>query len=478
MNFKIPWWLVIYALLRSKLTEYHRRGLIAIYFTSYLASFARVLSWAIVAALVYRYQSGDELAVLMLIRGTTALFLILPVAIAPVLLHRLTRPSPVLPEKTRSDSSNQYLEYQTNLALPHNESLFLTTSLSVGIYSICAGAIAFVYFSNIGWFHQIIPHLLQDAKVVATCMCFGMILRGLSEPFSARLQADRKQTWDNYACIFSEILFVILFIRHAKENAIQSAAYYFLISSLSLYLYRFILVILFKFRYFNRIHYQIDFSVLSGILVSAMWVVVSQFADWLYAPFNQILMDRFLDSTLIADYTPAIQIDGALLLLIAGISISLFPLSAMRYHDKKWKELRKSYLRGTLVSLLILGVGAAIICLCSKWLFVRWFGEAMQTAQAILPFVLIHTVIGGTASIARSVLFGMGRMKPYAISAIVGGAVNAILATLVVILKPEWGLMGIIGATIITVILRCGLWLPWYTLRAIRQEEAHSGLAR
>ena len=37
----------------------------------------------------------------------------------------------------------------------------------------------------------------------------------------------------------------------------------------------------------------------------------------------------------------------------------------------------------------------------------------MRPTQAILPLVLIHTVIGGSAAVGRSILQGMGRVKAF-----------------------------------------------------------------
>jgi hypothetical protein len=60
----------------------------------------------------------------------------------------------------------------------------------------------------------------------------------------------------------------------------------------------------------------------------------------------------------------------------------------------------------------------------------------------------------------------MGRFKAYALSAIIGGVANVVLA-MVFLSTTSLGLRGIIYATIITVVARCLIWMPVYTLWSI-----------
>lgn len=81
--------------------------------------------------------------------------------------------------------------------------------------------------------------------------------------------------------------------------------------------------------------------------------------------------------------------------------------------------------------------------------------------------VLIHTVIGGTAGVGRAVLLGMGRFRAYTVSALLGGIANVALAILFVLVFG-WGVRGIVFATVISVTVRCAIWMPWYILRGLR----------
>ena len=79
----------------------------------------------------------------------------------------------------------------------------------------------------------------------------------------------------------------------------------------------------------------------------------------------------------------------------------------------------------------------------------------MRPTQAILPLVLIHTVIGGSAAVGRSILLGMGRVKAFTAAALIAGVMNAVLSY---VFKGSfgWGLKGIVLGTR-GVFRRCGL---------------------
>ena len=207
------------------------------------------------------------------------------------------------------------------------------------------------------------------------------------------------------------------------------------------------------------------------LIASGSLVLLSQLADWLYAPFNQIVISRTIGTDHIATYAPAIQIDAALLLIVSGLAAVLLPKSVIAYANRDFARIKAYYVRGTLFSLLALVACAFAVAATDDYIFKLWFDDPMPLTQAILPLVLLHTVIGGTAAIGRSVLFGIGRIKAYTIAAVAGGVANVILAIAFVTLT-DLGLKGIVLATVITVTMRCAIWMPWYTLRALRDDES------
>lgn len=88
----------------------------------------------------------------------------------------------------------------------------------------------------------------------------------------------------------------------------------------------------------------------------------------------------------------------------------------------------------------------------------------------LLPLLLVHTVIGGASGVGRAVLLGMGRVRVFMKSSLIAGSANVVLgATLAG--PVGWGLKGIVLATIIVVVARCAIWMPWYVLKMTNDEN-------
>jgi len=92
----------------------------------------------------------------------------------------------------------------------------------------------------------------------------------------------------------------------------------------------------------------------------------------------------------------------------------------------------------------------------------------MPATRQILPLVLIHTTIGGSAMVGRSVLLAAGKFTPFAISVLLAGAINVIFS-FIFVKYFQLGLAGIIYGTIIAVVSRCLLWMPWYVMKSLRE---------
>lgn len=436
--------------------------------SSYAASIARVVSWMIVAAVVYRGYGASELAILMLLRGTVGLLSYANLGLMPTLVHLLSRPLPAEPIQTQQ-TALEYARGETEAQRLAPNRIFATAFVLMLFAGIVAFGCATLYANNIESVHRITSHRAGlNLRWVALFMAGGVILRTVSDVFGARLHASGRLFTDNLCLVVGEMLFVLLACGGRVDA--EGAALTFAIGSFLVLVLRGILCD----RDVGGSFGHFEARLVRPLVAGGALVLLSQLADWLYAPANQVLIDRFLGTREIATYVPAIQVDAALLLLVAGLSTVLLPRAAAAFHSKDVDTLRGYYVTGTVFSIAILALGATFVCLASDWLFRIWFKDPLPATQAILPLVMIHTVIGGSASIGRSVLFGIGAIKPYAIAAIVGGIANVVLA-IVFLTTTDLGLRGIIYATIVTVTVRCLIWLPWYTLRTIGKCGEVSG---
>ena len=200
-------------------------------------------------------------------------------------------------------------------------------------------------------------------------------------------------------------------------------------------------------------------------------LMVAQIADLLYGPANQAMIQSYLSSYALATYAPLLHIDAALLLGVGGLATLLLPKTAVAMGERNPATVRRYYVNGTLASFILLAAGATAAWAFGPTLFKLWFNDPMPATVALLPLVMIHTVIGGSAGVGRSILFGLNRAKAYTAAALIGGVANVGLAILLVT-HTSLGLKAIVLATIITVAVRCGIWMPWYILKTLRDESA------
>ena len=206
---------------------------------------------------------------------------------------------------------------------------------------------------------------------------------------------------------------------------------------------------------------------MKALLAYGSLIVFAQLADYLYSPTDYILIARLLAPVDIAHYAPAVQIDSGLLLLVSGLAAVLLPKAALAHSEGSAQTLRRYYLRGTFASAALLALAAAAVWVLSPWLFKIWFGNSMPGTRAILPLVLANTVIGGSGAVGRSILLAIGKAKAFALSVLIAGVINVVCSYLFV-RYMHWGLNGIVLGTVIAVIGRCVIWMPWYVWRSLK----------
>jgi O-antigen/teichoic acid export membrane protein len=210
-----------------------------------------------------------------------------------------------------------------------------------------------------------------------------------------------------------------------------------------------------------------DWKIQKSLLAFGGLVTLAQLADFLYSPTDYILISRLLTLADVSTYAPAVQLDAGLLTLVTGLSAVLLPVSAVAHGEGDVGRLRRYYVHGTLASTALLAAAAGAAWLLSPWIFKLWLGDTMPATRAILPLVLVHTVVGGSGAVGRSILLGMGKVKPFTASVLVAGLANVLLSYAFVRFFG-WGLRGIVLGTIIAVVARAAVWTPWYVLRTLR----------
>jgi len=448
--------------------------------TAYIASAARVGSWAIISAMVFRWEGAAAFAILAFVRGTLGILNYASVGLGPAMV-RLLAAIRQTESPLRAEPIGQIT---TALSYAAPDRIDLRTVYANGVaWSLVAAAIGMgivvVYLKWIAGSGQLFIRA-YDGNELALYMGIGIILRLVSDAPSAVLQTNNLIWLDNLLVALCEAAWPVLAVGIRAEKHEWSVAFgsSFGLASGMLAVTRFVVAewVLRREKGMRKVRWwrQIRGDLVLQILTFGALVSVAQLADFLYAPMDYILINWLLNPATIAAYAPAIQIDAGLLLLVSGLAAVLLPKAALADAAGDARALRRYYVRGTVLGTLVLVVASALVWAASSWLFLLWFKDAMPATRAILPLVLVHTVIGGSSAVGRSILLGMGKVRAFTIAVLVAGVLNVIFSYCFVKFF-HLGLVGIILGTIVVVVGRCAVWMPWYVNKALR--EAHGRIS-
>lgn len=455
--------------------------------SAYVASGAKIVSWMIVAAWLYRAEQL-QYAIFALVRGTVGLLNYTVLGVGPAMIQMIahdraergssTQPvaeaPTILPDGQPLPLSYAPGRYDRDLKDPDpalraysNAVLVVGTAALIALFLIFAYAAAFPMLHPVPW------KIRDDVGLIVLMMGIGTVLRLVSDVPGAVLQSSEKISKDNWCLAWGELVWILSSIwcaRSRNHSAAEAAAIAFAFSSTFILIARLRLCVAQLGRALPDRNVVSDAAV-GELLGFGVMVTIAQLADFLYAPTDFILISRLINTETIAVYAPAVQIDAGLLVIVGAIASVLLPRAARAHAGGELDRLRQYYVRGSLLSAALLLGATLLTWILSPWIFRFWLGKDVLATRAILPLILVHTVVGGSSAVGRSILLGMGKVKPFTISVLIAGVSNVILSY-VFVRYFNLGLRGIVLATIIAVVGRCAIWMPWYVLRTLRSESS------
>ena len=455
--------------------------------SAYAASGAKVASWVVVSAVVFRWSEA-AFAALTLVRATLGLLTYTAFGIGPAMVHQFARArqavSPVrafpLAEEAPT-AAPLTLDYaDPSVGRPEDFDLERRRLLAAGLcaagFAAAFGGLLLAIYANGLQRYLTIPQGVRESDLYefAVFFGFGIIVRLLSEPASAVLQTEGRIVLDNAILTVAEVAWAAVVFQAFRVqrpyNPLGLVGGCFAFTSFCLLLARMFLAdrrVKLPLSFFRFVEARI----VRRILGYGLLVTLAQLADFLYAPTDYILISALLNPLDIAAYAPAVQIDAGLLILVTGLAVVLLPKAALAHAADDATAVRRYYVRGTLASAALLALAALAVWALAPRLLTLWLGQDVPATRAILPGILVHTVVGGSGAVGRSVLIGVGRVRAFTISVLVAGVANVILSAAFVWLGL--GLWGIVLGTISVVVARCGLWMPWYVLRVLGEAKGN-----
>jgi O-antigen/teichoic acid export membrane protein len=428
--------------------------------SAYLVTAARVIAWIVVTAAVFRVAGKPAFALLAIIQSTVGILEYAAIGLSPAII-RLT--AEAIGDSRNGTNSEAISSAQTVYA--NGFFMALLTAIGGTIFLAC-----FVRFFNSS---QMNINSHGVASELVLMVGIATLLRLLSDAPAAALQTSGKIFLDNLLLTSHEVIWglgtaINIFLFHLPWQ--RATGFALLAGSFILLLARAITSHKYGSGLFDRWWRRFNAPLIRRLLIFGGMVVAAQMADYLYAPTDNLLILNLIDQATVAVYTPAVQIDGGALLLAGALASVLLPRTALAHASGNPRLVRKYYVRGTLATFVLLLAAAPLLWLVAPFFFRLWLGNRMDATCAILPLMLIHTVIGGSSAVGRAILLAIGKVRPFALSVLIAGIANVALS-FAFVRYCHLGLRGIVLGTIVAVTARCAVWMPWYTLRVLKRES-------
>ncbi len=425
--------------------------------SAYLVTAARVAAWIVVTAAVFRTAGKDAFALLAIVQSTVGILEYAAIGLSPAII-RLTAEA----MRQSPGASAVQAVYANGFAMS------LLTAVGGG----------FLLFGFLWLFQSSQTNADSHGVASELVLLLGIstLLRLMSDAPAAALQTSGKIALDNLLLTTHEVIWaagtaIALLVLHLPWQRATGGA--LISASLILLITRGLLSHRYGSGLFNQWWRRLNSRLVRRLLVFGTMVVAAQMADYLYAPTDNLLILNLINQTTVAVYTPAVQIDGGALLLVGALATVLLPRSALAYATGDLPLVRRYYIRGTLATFFLLLAVAPILWFIAPYFFKLWFGDPMPATCAILPLMLIHTVVGGSSAVGRSILLAIGKVRPFTISVLIAGIANVALS-FIFVRYGRMGLPGIVLGTIVAVTARCAIWMPWYTLRVLSRDISPS----
>lgn len=442
--------------------------------SGYVLTISRIAAWAGVSAIVFRRQGPEAFAILALIRATMTLIGYTSLGIGPAMVQSLAESSRLVSKFAsarrpliQAAIGPRVLEYAAidkPVELTEFQQTYATGALLARLFCVVAVCATGAYALGFGSLYSIQGSFYIDSGFAVLAFGTGLAARVVAEPASAALQVRGRLALDNALLAAGELLWLILVVLLPNSDLVRIGSWW-LCAAVAQTCCRFIAALWVT----ESVEQPRGFSwpIAKRLLAFGLSFTAAQIADFLYAPTDYILINRLLRPRDLVAYAPLVQIDSALLLLVSGLALALFPHASLAHAAGDRARLKRLYLLATLFSAGALLIAGLLTWLLSPTIFRIWLGEDLPLAREILPLVLIHTILGGSSAVGRAILLGMGRVKAFTASVLIAGVANVGLSA---VFATMFGLKGIVLGTIVVVVVRCGIWMPWYVMRALRTE--------
>lgn len=213
---------------------------------------------------------------------------------------------------------------------------------------------------------------------------------------------------------------------------------------------------------------QADWRVFKELYKTSSWMMVDQLGNILCGGLDLWLANRMLGAAMSGQYAIALQWSGLMRNLGSTMTSVLAPSTVLHFANDDRQRMMEHAFQGTRLAGLVVALPVGILCGLAKPVLGLWVGPSFEVLAPLMRMVLLPVCVLVCGLPLYYVLVALNAVRAPALWTIVLGALNV---GLIVVLAKPFLLYGVAAASVLTVVLKNGVFLPWYTGRVTRQRR-------
>ena len=199
----------------------------------------------------------------------------------------------------------------------------------------------------------------------------------------------------------------------------------------------------------------------------SLLVLVTNIAGLLYWKTDNIIINKFLDPSLLTGYSVVVNfVQYSKQIAVLGISV-LIPVATLIYAQKDYSRIGRLVYRANR-SVVPLAVSLQVFLIVfGRELLEVYLGGGYSEYAALFPILAVGSIIAVTQSAAGVVPQAFGKLLTVSLVSLTAAIANVALSLFFVVIL-EWGLFGVAAGTAIVLLISKTIFWPWYTARLLQ----------
>ena len=332
-------------------------------------------------------------------------------------------------------------------------------------YGVAWHLVAAVLLTPVAWLiaRYVLPHLsisagmLNTARTVFLLTFAYVLVAGAVRPLSALLIGLERMWLTSLATIGSQVLYAVSVVGLLVSGAgIYALPIALLLNACALGTTYYVMARKLIGRVFGN-PFALDRAVRTDLLKFGSWFQVTNLAGIVNTETDAILIATWVNVESVGLYGISDKIARLVRMVPLALLPPLLPAATGIYAQGNRKKLARTILDSSrMLGFLTVGTAGFVIA-TSPLIMTTWLGRAYPDVPTITTLLLLAYTVNNLTGVGTTVVAAVGKPRYESEYAVIGMTLN-IGAT--VILAPFFGLYGVIGGTVIGVVL-CSVYFIW-----------------